>query len=190
VIRISEEEIIRAFRDNDRVFISTLYAKYLPVITRFVNFNNGLDGDAKDLIQQAFLIILQKTRNNEFELSCTFKTYLYAICKNLWLKELRREKVSNKTCLDPDEVENVDVDIEFEKEYKSNAQYFLFRWHYHKLSKICQKLIKMVLEKQTHAEIAKELGFINEETARKKKYRCKESLIKQIKNDPRYKGVQ
>lgn len=189
MIRISEEEIIRAFRNKDDLFIGQLYAKFLPVISRYVNFNNGNDNDAKDLLQQAFLIILQKVRANEFELRCSFKTYLYAVCKNIWLKELRRQKYIEKN-VDPDEIEKADFYIEIEKEYEFNAQYFLFRWHFHNSSEICKRLINLVLRKHPYSEIAVIMGFPNEETARKKKYRCKELLIKRIKNDPRYKGVK
>ncbi len=190
MIRISEEEVIRALKNNDHRFISKLYEIHLPVISRYVNYNNGEDEDAKDLIQQALLIIYQKVRTNEFELSCSFKTYLYAICKNLWLKELRKKKVEHKSPIDPDEIEEVENHIEIEKEYDFSVQYFLYRWHYHNLSEICRNLLKMTLAKISYDEIAQRLNFVNGDIARKKKYRCKELLIKRIKNDPRYKEFE
>ncbi len=185
--RINEEKIIRAFKNKDNLFIHSLYKEYLPVINRYVCFNNGSEIDAKDLIQQAFLIILQKIRTNEFELTCSFKTYLYSICRNLWLKELRRRKIRNRADLDPDNIGNTEFLIDLEKEYIFTAQYFLYRWHFNNLSKICQKLLKMKFLKYSYFEIANELNFVNGEVARKKKYRCKELLVQRIINDPRYK---
>ncbi len=190
MIRISEEEVIRALKNNDHGFISKLYEIHLPVISRYVSYNNGEDEDAKDLIQQALLIVYQKVRANEFELSCSFKTYLYSICKNLWLKELRKKKAEQKSPVDPDEIEEVDCFVDVEKEYDLSIQYFLYRWHYHNLSEICRNLIKMTLAKISYDEIAQKLNFANGEIARKKKYRCKELLIKRIKNDPRYKEFE
>lgn len=190
MIRISEEEIIHAFKNNDRSFIRNLYAMHLPVISRYVSHNNGEADDAKDLIQQAMLIVFQKVRNNEFELTCSFKTYLYSICKNLWLKELRKKKVENKTSLDPDEMEEGELFIEVENEYDYSIQYFLYRWHFHNLSSICRDLLKMTLAKLSYDEIAERLNFTDGEIARKKKYRCKELLIKRIKSDPRYKDFE
>jgi RNA polymerase sigma factor (sigma-70 family) len=190
VIRISEEEVIRALKNNDHRFISKLYEIHLPVISRYVSYNNGEVEDAKDLIQQALLIVYQKVRANEFELSCSFKTYLYSICKNLWLKELRKKKAEQKSPLNPDEIEEVDCIVDFEKEYDFSIQYFLYRWHYHNLSEICRNLIKMTLAKISYDEIAQKLNFANGAIARKKKYRCKELLIKRIKNDPRYKEFE
>ena len=190
MIRISEEEIIYALKNNDHRFISKLYEIHLPVILRYVIYNNGEPEDANDLIQQALLIIFQKVRSNEFELSCSFKTYLYAICKNLWLKELRKKKAENRTSLDPDEIEETEYFVDVEKEYGFSVQYFLYRWHFHNLSEICRNLIKMTLAKLSYDKIAQKLDFANGDIARKKKYRCKELLIKRIKNDPRYKEFE
>ncbi len=190
VIKISEAEIIRAFKKNDHLFLKGLYAKFLPVVERYVGFNNGNDDDAKDLVQQALVIVFQKVRSNEFELSCSFKTYLYSICKNLWLKELRKRKIQKKSALDPDEIEKVEFEIDFEGEYLFNQQYVLFRWHYLNLSEICKGLIKMRLARVSYAEIAEKLKFKSEEVARKKKYRCKELLVNRIQNDPRYKELE
>jgi len=190
VFRFSEEEIIRAFKNNDRSFIRNLYAIHLPVISRYVSLNNGESDDARDLIQQAMLIVFQKVRSNEFELTCSFKTYLYSICKNLWLKELRKRKIENKTSLDFEEMEEVEVFIEVENEYDYSIQYFLYRWHFHNLSLICKDLLKMTLAKVSYDEIAERLNFTDGEMARKKKYRCKELLLKRIKSDLRYKGFK
>ena len=190
MIRISEEEIIHAFKNNDRSFIRNLYAIHFPVISRYVSHNNGEADDAKDLIQQAMLIVFQKVRNNEFELTCSFKTYLYSICKNLWLKELRKKKIENKKSLDPDEMEEGELFIEVENEYDYSIQYFLYRWHFHNLSSICRDLLKMTIAKVSYDEIAERLNFTDGEIARKKKYRCKELLIKRIKSDPRYKDFE
>ncbi len=187
MIRISEQEIIRALKNNDRRFIRELYEIHLPVITRYVSYNSGEDEDAKDLIQQALLIIYQKVRANEFELSCSFKTYLYSICKNLWLKELRKKKFEQRAPLDPDEIDKTELIVDVEKEYSLSVQYFLFRWHFHNLSEVCRNLLRMTLAKLSYDEIALKLNFEDAEVARKKKYRCKELLIKRIKNDPRYK---
>ncbi|MBU1011518.1 MAG: sigma-70 family RNA polymerase sigma factor [Bacteroidetes bacterium] len=190
MIRISEEEIIHAFKKNDHSFIRNLYAIHLPVILRYVTHNNGEADDAKDLIQQAMLIVFQKVRNNEFELTCSFKTYLYSICKNLWLKELRKKKIENTTSLEPEEMEEGEVIVEVEKEYDYSVQYFLYRWHFHNLSSICKDLLKMTLAKVSYDEIAERLNFTDGEMARKKKYRCKELLIKRIKGDPRFNDFE
>jgi RNA polymerase sigma factor (sigma-70 family) len=168
VIRISEKEIIHAFKNNDRLFIRNLYAIHLPVISRYVSHNNGEADDAKDLIQQAMLIVFQKVRSNEFELTCSFKTYLYSICKNLWLKELRKKKVENKTSFDPEDMEEGEVFVEVENEYDYSIQYFLYRWHFHNLSSICRDLLKMTLAKVSYDEIAEKLNFMDGDIARKK----------------------
>lgn len=187
--QIKEESIIRAFKENDNQFLSALYRKFYPVIFRYVSTNNGDENDAKDLIQEAFIIVFKKVKNNEFELNSSFKTYLYSICKNLWLKELRRQRNSGVTLMDIEDVVDTVFDKSFKNEYSKNTRYFLYRSHYHNLSEQCRQLLKMSLRKVPYEEIAAKLNIKNSSTARKLRFRCKEILIERIKNDPQYKEM-
>ncbi|MCP4551422.1 MAG: sigma-70 family RNA polymerase sigma factor [Bacteroidetes bacterium] len=187
--RITEESIIRAFKENDNLFLSAIYTKCYPVIVRYVSYNNGDDHDAKDLIQDAFMIIFRKVKNNKFELTSSFKTYLYSICKNLWLKELRRQRNSGVTTMDLEDVEDDEFYKSFENEYTANTRYFLFRLHFHNLTEQCRQLIRMSLRKIPYEEISAKLNLKNSETARKLKFRCKSILINRIKDDSQYKEM-
>ena len=47
--------------------------------------------DARDLFQESLMVLVKNLRKEEFVLSCSVKTYLYSIMRNLWLKRLSKK---------------------------------------------------------------------------------------------------
>lgn len=184
-----EQQIIEAFKENKRDILSELYVETFPLILHFIKINNGVEDDARDILQEAFLIVFTKIKNDQLKLTSQFNTYIYSICRNLWLKQLRKQKKVNIRIIDVAQFKDKSYEIDVNKENLLNEQYFMYRSHYHSLTKICQEILSLFLKKKTYAEIAMELNLLSEEYARKKKYRCKETLLKRIKNDPNYKAL-
>ena len=50
--------------------------------------NNGTADDAKDIFQEAMIVLYEKARSGTFELSCQIKTYVYSVSRRLWLKKI------------------------------------------------------------------------------------------------------
>lgn len=163
-----------------------MYKMYYPKVKRFVLYNSGVEDDAKDLLQEALIIIFQKVNSGNFMLSCSFLTYLYAIVKNLWMKELRRKRMKGIVIKELKEIEILDYHINFEKEIGLIIEYFIFRSHFNRLSKSCKLILKLIFEQRSYKEVAEILNLKSEGIVRKRKYRCKESLIKKIKRDSTY----
>lgn len=184
-----EKEIITAFLEDKGSVLDSLYRDTYPLVFRLIVNNGGDENDVKDIIQESFLIILTKIRENNFILSCEFSTYIYSICKNLWLKNLRNKKQLDRKNVDLSQLADVDFSLNFEKESSLNSQYFLFRKHFLSLSPICKEILGMFFEKKSFGEIAKVLNLINYDFARKKKYKCKKVLIDRIKRDPNLKTI-
>jgi len=182
----TEDKIKEAFKKNDHSFITSLYKSHYPTVKKFVLFNTGDEEDAKDLLQEALMIILQKVNNDNFTLSCSFSSYLYSIIKNLWLKELRQKRSNGLIIKDLEDIEDIDCHVSFEREYNFNVEYFIFRMHFNRLSKSCKELLKMIFERKTYSEVATILSLKSEGVVRRRRYRCKESLIETIKSDPKF----
>lgn len=182
----TEDKIKEAFKKNDHSYLTEMYKIHYPIVKRFVLFNSGDEEDAKDLLQDALMIVFQKINAETFLLNCTFITYLYSIIKNLWLKELRLKRSYGFVVRDLGDLEDIDCHINFEREYNFNVEYFIFRMHFNRLSKSCKEILKMFFEKKSYVEISKTLNLKSEGVVRRRKYRCKESLIGTIKKDPKY----
>ena len=87
---------------------------------------------------------------------------------------------------DVDEIEDVECHVNFEREYNFTVEYFLFRAYFNELNKSCKRILRLFLNKISYEEIAKILNLKSAEVVRRRKYRCKESLIEKIKKDSRY----
>ncbi|MFC2096620.1 hypothetical protein ACFLQ3_02865, partial [Bacteroidota bacterium] len=84
--------------------------------------------------------------------------------------------------LDYEEVPDINTD-----EYEKNEQYKLYQKHFKRLEKDCQKLLQLFLKKVPLKEIADELGIESQQYIKRKKYKCKEQLVRYIKSDPNFK---
>lgn len=183
------KNIINAFKNNKNEILSSLYLDIYPLILKLVKSNSGTESDAKDVLQDAFLIVYTKISNDNFKLSCSFNTYIYSICRNLWLKQLRNSRTFNLKFVDITQIEDMNYQVSIEHENRLNDQYFTYRKHLHGLSKLCKDILTLFLEKKSYVEIALELGLVDHEYARKKKYRCKQALINRIKTDPNFNDL-
>jgi DNA-directed RNA polymerase specialized sigma24 family protein len=62
------------------------------MILQLVINNNGDEDEAKDIYQEAIIVLYNKVKRGDFELSSKLKTYIYSICRRLWLKRLKATK--------------------------------------------------------------------------------------------------
>ena len=89
-IENSDEHIIIALRNNDDSVLSVLYKLYFGSINHFIITNNGSEDDAKDIFQEAIIVFYQNIKDQNFELNCKIKTYLYSVSRLMWLKKIKK----------------------------------------------------------------------------------------------------
>lgn len=182
-----EESLLEGIRLNDTDTLEYIYKKFYPSVKNFILLNSGNDDDAKDIFQESIIVIFRRLKEESFTITCSFKTYIFSICKNLWLKELERRKLERTKINNPEEFETSDCDIEEPVTTPEHDRYRMYQAHFLSLSKDCQKVLRLFMEKVSLKEIANIMGYASEKYAKKRKYQCKEMLIKRIKNDPYYK---
>ncbi|MCK9617335.1 MAG: sigma-70 family RNA polymerase sigma factor [Lentimicrobiaceae bacterium] len=188
----NDVKLIEGLRERNNKTISDIYKNYFPPIKQYILVNGGSANDAEDIFQEAVVIIYTKLTRECFTLTSSFFTYLYSICKHLWLQELwKRNKVSqavydNKELFDynslPIETENIMASIEIER----NA---MIQKHFLLLGKDCQKILLMSANNMTPGQITEEMHYVSEEYARLRKFKCKEILKKYILRDPNFAKI-
>jgi RNA polymerase sigma factor (sigma-70 family) len=136
----------------------------LPSVKKYIAANSGTVDDAKDIFQDALVVLYKKVQSSGFVLSVPLRTYLQAIVKNLWWQELRRR---NKIPVDFEPGDIVDVMPEEGKDYDLASAAFNL------LGEKCrQLLILFYFKKKSFRQIASALAFGDEKTAKNQKYRC------------------
>jgi len=183
-----EESLLEGIRLNDTDTLEYIYKKFYPAIKNFIILNSGAEDDAKDTFQESIIVIYRRLKNEKnFAISCSFKTYIFSISKNLWLKELERRKIEQEKIRYTEDFESVDIETGESVSSPIEDRFKMYQNHYLSLSKDCQQVLRLFMEKVSLKEIAKIMGYTSEKYAKKRKYQCKEILVKRIKNDPYYK---
>ena len=182
------EEILEGLRNRDTNVLDFIYKSYFQQIKVFINKNSGTDEDAQDIYQDAVLVIYQKIKNDNLTLNCSFYTYLYSVCRLLWLKQLEKRKKSQEYMDDSEKLIDMDND-DILKFYNVNERYVIYQDHFKKLSQNCQKILELYMARIQLKEIANILGYKSDQYVKKRKHQCKEKLVNSIKNDPRFKEL-
>jgi RNA polymerase sigma factor (sigma-70 family) len=184
----TDQALIKGIRNHESPILEYVYETYYPIIESYIIHNQGSRDQARDVFQDAMMVIYHKVRSDQLVLSCKFGTYLYAICKNMWVQErkkyLHRVEILKKQPLmvhDPGPAE----DPLLQKHLNT-----LFNKHFGDLSPDCQKILSMYFNHFSVEDIRAAMKYKDLHHTADRKYRCKKSLIKRIVNDPLFKKLK
>ena len=128
MIHYTVEAILEGLKNHDNEVLNFIYRKYFPEIRFFVIKNSGTDEDAQDVFQEAIIIIYKKLRDGVLDLTCSFKTYLYSVCRIVWLKQLEKRKLKKDGFSDNqvfvDLQEGIDEMAEDQERFKLYQKHF------------------------------------------------------------------
>ncbi|MGG2339458.1 RNA polymerase sigma factor, partial [Salmonella enterica] len=86
----NEQALLKGLANNDSKAIETIYKDNFNMVQAYVLNNNGSYDEARDIFQEAMIALYEKAQNESFVLTCQIKTYIYSICRRLWLKRLQQ----------------------------------------------------------------------------------------------------
>jgi DNA-directed RNA polymerase specialized sigma24 family protein len=75
---------------KDEKAICEVYLQYFPSVEKYVLMNNGNAQDAEDIFQDTVMVLLAYIIKEDFKLTCTIKTLLFASARRLWLKQIAK----------------------------------------------------------------------------------------------------
>ena len=156
------------------------------MIQYFVINNNGSADDARDIFQEAMVVLYEKSKDTTFSLNCQIKTYVYSICRRLWLKRL--QQLNKYTTQVESLEETVSVEDEIEEHEKRDNDFTLMDHAMSKIGEPCKSLLDAYyLQKKSMQDIAANFGYTNADNAKTQKYKClirlKKLFFAQYKND-------
>ena len=110
-IYFSDEAIIYGIENNEEDALTYLYKIHYPMILHFIQNNSGTEEEAKDIYQEAIIIFYEKIKKGSLELNCQIKTYLYSVCRRLWLKKLAEKNRYSGSLTDSDSYLNLTEEV-------------------------------------------------------------------------------
>ncbi|MCS6823834.1 MAG: sigma-70 family RNA polymerase sigma factor [Cytophagaceae bacterium] len=172
----SDEEIIQGIQADDVEALRVLYRRNYHSIVHFVYNNNGDEHDAKDIFQEGILIVYEKLKSDSFQLSCSLRTYLYSVCRKLWLKKLNQRSRYIGKIEDYDEVISLEED---ESYFNEETDYQNIKHSLLMLGEPCKTIIEdFYIHRLSMADIAEKFGYTNADNAKNQKYKCLNRLKK------------
>lgn len=178
---------IASLRSGDQEGLREIYRLYLPRVMPLITRNGGTREDALDIFQDALMVLFEKTRNESFVLTSSFYTLLYGICRNLWGNRLQR---SNRREKGMPEGFNAPDDLDLAAVVHTEEKRRIFWDAFRRLGGDCQRILELFFERVPMEEIAEAMGYASEGYAKKRKFQCKEHLVRLISADARYAEYQ
>jgi RNA polymerase sigma factor (sigma-70 family) len=167
----NEQALLKGLANNDSKAVETLYKSHFGMIQHFVTNNNGSLDDARDIFQEAMITLYEKVQTDSFSLTCQIKTYLFSICKHLWLKRLQ-QMGRYSTPLSTEE-ESVSVEMDTDESAKKDAAFAIMDRALNSLGEPCKSLLEgYYLNKKDMQALAAEFGYTNSDNAKNQKYKC------------------
>lgn len=168
----SDEEIIQALRNNDDRVLNVLYKLYFGSINHFIITNSGSEDDAKDIFQEAVIVFYQNIKDQNFELNCKIKTYLYSVSRLMWLKRIKKASAVVGKITDFEGFISID-DSEAALMEEREIQFSKMSAALSELGEPCKTLIEDFYVKQlSMSQISEKFGYTNADNAKTQKYKC------------------
>jgi RNA polymerase sigma factor (sigma-70 family) len=169
----SDQETFLGLKSKDNQAYEILYKFYYPPVKHFIIKNNGTVDDAKDVFQETIYVLLEKVPKDDFSLTSSLKTYIFAISSNLWLKRLRDSNKIIKT--DADIYEKYLADYEEVETDNQDVKTLQAQNILKKITHKCVTLLKAIFyDKKDIEVVTKEFGYTNKHNAQNQKYKCLE----------------
>lgn len=167
----NEQALLKGLANNDSKAIDAIYKENFATIQAFILNNNGSYDDARDIFQEAMIALYEKAQSDSFVLTCQIKTYVYSICRRLWLKRLQQLGRFARQVDSLDETVAVEEDLEIHE--KRNAEFAIMDRALNSLGEPCKGLLEgYYLKKMGMQELAEEFGYTNADNAKNQKYKC------------------
>jgi RNA polymerase sigma factor (sigma-70 family) len=172
--RMDDREILEKIKKGDETALDFLYSKHYRVILKMIMRNSGTEEEAQDIFQDALIVFWEKVVNDKIVLTAKISTYLFSVSQNLWRKELdRKGKNSGELIIEP--ADHFDPDRQ--------ERITIITQCINSLNESCRQILTFYyFDKMNMTEIADKMGFANADTAKTKKYKCKQELDKNVKS--------
>ena len=189
ILRISDSKIVEYLNEGGRKesrAIQQLLDQNRSKISSYVLKNSGNSSDAETILVEGVTELVFNVRKGKFRGDSTLSTYLFAICRSLWLKSLKK----NKRYADDDGIilmeDSSDSPLQMfnEQQIKSEVSYLLSS-----VGEACKKVLEMWSQHYSMQDISVQLGYKNSQIAMNKKNRCLTKLKEIVKDNASHREL-
>ncbi len=171
-------------REQDEA-LRQLYKQYFGMVESLIVTNSGSSENAKDVFQDGLIVLYNRVRKGDFTLTSALKSYLYAICRNLWNMKLRT--AGREPALE-NHHERIPLEEDLFKTLESTERQQLIAGLFSKLGEDCRRILDLFYyQKMSMAEIMVAFSLGSEQAAKNKKSQCLGKLREMVMTSNFYK---
>lgn len=184
------ENVLELLRVGDSRAFEELYRQHYRAAADFVKANSGQEQDARDVFQDALMVLVKKSRDEHFRLSGEPVAYLMGVVHKIWLYRLRTRHAHPEMPLDEAYATSPDVDdwAFLVQETIENERHRAVQQLFETLNPECQKLLEYVYWQRLHAAQIAPLMDYTESFVKVKKHRCMAALREKVRTHPAFKA--
>ncbi len=157
------------------IIFETLYREAFPIVARLISKQSGSLQDAKDVFQDALVILYEKTVQLESTAIDHPHSYLIGIAKHLWIRKTK----NNQLLLSLDDLEK---QIELPEDYLEDTSHNHLLTLLERSGRKCLELLSAFYYDHLSIEaISSQFGFSGAHSASAQKYKCIEKLRHEVK---------
>ncbi|MFK7923640.1 MAG: RNA polymerase sigma factor [Bacteroidia bacterium] len=181
-----DQAYLEGLKTGNQEVLKEIYTQFFPRIRDFVLKNSGSDSEAEDVFQEGIMSLYRMVNKPKFELKSQFYTLLYAICRNWWFKQLRK---NDRVTIEASEI-LIAEQSNIAEALHERARQNLYKEKFRKLGLDCQSLLTLAFGGAGIKEIQQKMKLSSEGYTRKRKFMCKKMLFKLVQEDPRYQELK
>jgi RNA polymerase sigma factor (sigma-70 family) len=171
IIDKSEKKLLQGLAKNEKSAAETIYKENYNMVQSMIVNNSGSVDDARDIFQEAMIVLFENSKSDAFILNCQIKTYLYSVARRLWLKRLQQLKKYGGQVDNLTEIVNVEEEVEVHGQ--RSAEFGVMDKALMNLGEPCKTLLEAYyMQKKSMVEIAGAFGYTNADNAKNQKYKC------------------
>ncbi|MBC7570368.1 MAG: sigma-70 family RNA polymerase sigma factor [Spirosoma sp.] len=173
---LTDEELLTGLASGSDNALTQLYRRYFPMVLHLVTTNNGNEDDAKDIYQETLVVLYEKVRAGSFDLHSQLKTYIYAVGRRLWLKQLAQKSRYMVRDIDIDATDATaagQISDDLVDHEERNRQFELMTDSLGRLGEPCRTLLEdFYIRHLSMQDITEKFGYTNADNAKTQKYKC------------------
>ncbi|MEO9801745.1 MAG: sigma-70 family RNA polymerase sigma factor [Reichenbachiella sp.] len=181
---MTEANIIKELKNGNTSVLKHVYV-HLNTVTSFVTKNSGSREDGHDIFQETVIVFHRNAIKEEFLLTSSIGTYLFAIGRRMWLNQLRRKKIKIADS-------EIDQDLTAVETFEFELPQFSSPDLGQKIHKIldevgdtCKEILQLFYFKKLNLEAIKErLAYRSSQVVRQQKYRCLKKIRDKVSKMP------
>jgi RNA polymerase sigma factor (sigma-70 family) len=173
-----DREVVFGILNDSKHTLNQLYKAHFPMVLQLILSNNGNEDDAKDIFQESVIVLYNRIKSGNFELNSKLKTFIYSVCRRLWLKRLNQKSRNiSGELTDLENLESIEQDLAYHEE--KDAQFRQMEKALMLLGEPCKTIIEdYYMQNRSMQDISEKFGYTNADNAKTQKYKCLQRLKK------------